>query len=65
MMATFFDGGSSRSVPPTAPLKRVADDSSDFLAGVKMQLRRNYSEALETSLPDDLATLIGQLDEAP
>lgn len=69
MMTTSYDGGSYRSPDFLAPLPGVAIKPAmsgcDFLSRVKKQLRRDYSEALETSLPDDLATLIGQLDEAP
>ena len=68
IMTTSFDDGSYPSskvwIPPTASAKAV-DTSSDFLTSVKEQLRRNYGELLETSLPEELATLIGQLDEAP
>ena len=67
-MTTSFNGGKYRSFKASASPSTViqtVDSGSDHLAGVKKQLRRNYSEALEISLPDKLASLISQLDKAP
>ena len=68
MMTGSFDRGLARFerfVPPTAAVKKSMETSSDFLSGVKKQLRQDYREALEISLPQELATLIEQLDKAP
>jgi hypothetical protein len=61
MMTSSSDRGWSDR-PPKA---KLPPPTSDFLSGVKKQLRRDYSAALETSLPEELADLIGQLDKAP
>ena len=55
------------SVPRTQSfdLTGIREQRVDHLSGVKEQLRKNYSEALEYSLPDELADLINQLDRAP
>jgi len=58
-----FDRLSTSWRSPTALMR--ADAGCDFLKGVRQQLRKDYSEVLETSLPEELASLISELDQAP
>jgi hypothetical protein len=52
MMTTAFDGELHRSSKVPASQRALQmDKGSDFLSGVKKQLRRDYREALGTSLP--------------
>ena len=66
MMTASVDRGFDISTSWKSPATLARGDTScDFLRGVRQQLRKDYSEVLESSLPEELALLISELDQAP